>query len=88
VGGADLTCVRSAVRQLGSSVQPIAQLRQVGHVDGPDVRRCNRTEWGCGIMIEWAPEKQPIVIQELENPASSRQPSAAREYGAHPVIYE
>ncbi|RZR92597.1 hypothetical protein BHM03_00020912 [Ensete ventricosum] len=37
-GGADLTCVRSAVRQPGSSIQPVGQLRWVGHVDGPDVR--------------------------------------------------
>ncbi|RZR81483.1 hypothetical protein BHM03_00007719, partial [Ensete ventricosum] len=40
-GVADLTCVRSAVRQLGSSVQPVGQLRRVGHVGGPDVRKCD-----------------------------------------------
>ncbi|RWV91958.1 hypothetical protein GW17_00045712 [Ensete ventricosum] len=41
VGGADLTCARSIVRQLASSVRPVDRLCQVGHVSGPAVRGCD-----------------------------------------------
>ncbi|RWV96288.1 hypothetical protein GW17_00041010 [Ensete ventricosum] len=40
-GGADLTCVRSAVRPLVPPVYPAGYLRQVGHVGGPAVRGCD-----------------------------------------------
>ncbi|RZR99944.1 hypothetical protein BHM03_00029574 [Ensete ventricosum] len=40
-GGADLTCVRSAVRPLAPPVYPADYLRQVGHVGGPAVRGCD-----------------------------------------------
>ncbi|RZS15274.1 hypothetical protein BHM03_00047090 [Ensete ventricosum] len=40
-GGADLTCVRSAVRPLAPPVYPAGYLRRVDHVGGPAVRGCD-----------------------------------------------
>ncbi|RRT40210.1 hypothetical protein B296_00057162 [Ensete ventricosum] len=40
-GGADLTCVRLAVRPLAPPVYPAGYLRQVGHMGGPAVRGCD-----------------------------------------------
>ncbi|RWW75665.1 hypothetical protein BHE74_00016300 [Ensete ventricosum] len=40
-GGADLTCVRSAVRSLAPPVYSAGYLRPVGHVGGPAVRGCD-----------------------------------------------
>ncbi|RRT44459.1 hypothetical protein B296_00041133, partial [Ensete ventricosum] len=41
VGGADLTCVRSAVRALALPVYPAGYLRRIDHVDGPAVQECD-----------------------------------------------
>ncbi|RZR97946.1 hypothetical protein BHM03_00027230 [Ensete ventricosum] len=40
-GGADLTCVRSAIRPLAPPVYPAGYLRRVDHMGEPTVRGCD-----------------------------------------------
>ncbi|RRT47179.1 hypothetical protein B296_00036723 [Ensete ventricosum] len=73
VGGADLTCVRSAVRRLAPPVYPGGYLRRVGHVGGPAVRG-SECGLGNGAVVD-------LTEQELGNYDVTRVNPTEQELG-------
>ncbi|RZS15900.1 hypothetical protein BHM03_00047820, partial [Ensete ventricosum] len=59
-GGADLTCVRSAVRLLAPPVYPAGYLRRVGHVGGPAVRGCDDLAARSAFVISFFPSREDL----------------------------
>ncbi|RRT62494.1 hypothetical protein B296_00018194 [Ensete ventricosum] len=60
-GGADLTCVRLAVRPLAPPVYPADYLRQVGHVGGPAVRGCDDLAARSAFVISFFPSREDLL---------------------------
>ncbi|RZR88216.1 hypothetical protein BHM03_00015771 [Ensete ventricosum] len=60
-GGADLICVRSAIRPLAPLVYPAGYLRQVGHVGGPTVRGCDDLAARSAFVISFFPSREDLL---------------------------
>ncbi|RRT34631.1 hypothetical protein B296_00046986 [Ensete ventricosum] len=66
VGGADLTCVRSAVRPLVPPVYPADYLRRVDHVGGSAVRGCDDLTATSKSVVQCnVGKKSPILLCSL-----------------------
>ncbi|RWV84597.1 hypothetical protein GW17_00053679 [Ensete ventricosum] len=63
VGGADLTCVRSAVRPLAPPVYSAGYLRRVSHVGGPAVRGCDDLAARLAFVISFFPPPREDLLE-------------------------
>ncbi|RRT32337.1 hypothetical protein B296_00053340 [Ensete ventricosum] len=66
VGGADLTCVRSAVRPLEPTVYPTGYLRRVDHVDGPAVHGRDDLAVRLAFVISFFPPREDLLKEPDE----------------------